>query len=38
MPTLELLQPTTAPKLYGHLFAEIDKGEGNLPIFRSAQK
>lgn len=34
MPTLELLQPTTAPKLYGHLFAEIDKGELKIPNFQ----
>lgn len=32
--TLELLQPTTAPKQYSHLFAEIDKGELKIPSFQ----
>lgn len=32
--TFELLQPTTAPKQYSHLFAEIDKGELKIPSFQ----
>lgn len=31
---IELLQPTTSPKQYGHLFAEIDKGELKIPNFQ----
>jgi hypothetical protein len=30
----DLLQPTTAPKQYGHLFSEIDKGEIKIPNFQ----
>lgn len=31
---IKLLQPTTSPKQYRHLFAEIDKGELKIPNFQ----